>query len=249
VYYRVTIPLAGRSPEFVCERLADFDLEGIEEHVDSLSVFFGSFPEAKQAAVALRGGEPEELPDQNWAASWQAGWAPMLIGGRFFLCPGWYSTVTPEGRIRLEMVPGNVFGGGDHPTTQLCLELLERTITPGCLVADIGAGTGVLTLAARALGARAFGCDIDPAASPFVDFIGSADGLATARFDGVIANIHLGVLHSLAGELRRLLRPSGWMLCSGFLPEQTVEVEKLFGRITELRERDGWCAAIFQKRE
>jgi ribosomal protein L11 methyltransferase len=246
VYYRVSIPLAGRSQDELCERLTDFAVEGIEEHPDSLHVFFGSTVEASQAGMALGGGAPEEMADRNWSAEWQAGWAPLPIGERFFLCPAWVSAATPAGRIRLEMVPGNVFGGGDHPTTQLCLELLERLVVPGCRVADIGAGTGLLIRAARALGARAVGCDIDRASQRFVDFIGSADGLASERFDGVIANIHLGVLCELKGELRRLARPGGWLIVSGFLPEQAADVEALFGSIVELRERDEWCAAVIR---
>ncbi len=244
--FRVFIPLGGRSQEFVFERLAAFTISGIEEHSDSLSVFFDSFDEGLRAGLELGGGAPEEMADQNWSAAWQAEWAPLLIGERFFLCPAWLADETPEGRIRLEMVPGNVFGGGDHATTQLCLELLERVVVPGCLVADIGAGTGVLTLAARALGARAAGCDIDPASLAFVDFVGSADALAGGQFDGVIANIHLGVLEGLRGELLRLLRPGGWLLVSGFLPEQAGEVEGLFGAMAELRERCGWCAGVIR---
>ena len=244
MYYLVSIPFAGRSQELLCERLADFAVEGIEEHADSLSVFFGSLEEASQAGLELGGREPEEIADRNWSAAWQADWVPLLIGKRFFLCPAWVTEATPAGRIRLEMVPGNVFGGGDHATTQLCLELLEEVVVPGALVADIGAGTGVLTRAARALGARAVGCDIDRASS--IDFIGSADGLAGGRFDGVIANIHLGVLREVAGELRRLLRPGGWLLASGFLPEQAGDVAVLFGPFVELRERDGWCAAVIR---
>jgi ribosomal protein L11 methyltransferase len=144
------------------------------------------------------------------------------------------------------MVPGNVFGGGDHPTTQLCLALLEELVGPGMRVADIGAGTGVLTRAARALGARAVGCDIDPASAGLVDFIGSADALAGGRFDGVIANIHVGVLQELRPEMLRLLRAEGWLLLSGFLPEQDREVEAMFGTVRVLREHGGWCAAVVQ---
>jgi len=244
VYFRVQIPLAGRSPEELAERLVDFAVEGVQELPDSLCVFFLSLAEAAEASAATGGGEPEEIANQNWSAAWQAGWTPQLIGDRFFLCPAWLDEPPPEGRIRLEMVPGNVFGGGDHPTTQLCLELLELFIQPGAIVADIGAGTGILTKAARALGVRAAACDIDPASAPYVDFLGSADALATARFDGVIANIDLGVLRRLHGDLQRLPRSGGWLLLSGFLPEQAGEVAALFGPFAMLRERDGWCAAV-----
>ncbi|MBI2686693.1 MAG: 50S ribosomal protein L11 methyltransferase [Acidobacteria bacterium] len=236
------IPLAGRASEDLCARLADFRVEGIEEHDDSLAVYFASADEAS-AAADLGGGTPEAMPDRNWSEEWQAQWTPASVGTRFFLCPAWIDAETPPGRIRLEMVPGNVFGGGDHPTTQLCLELLEEAVCAGAVVADVGAGTGILTRAARALGARAAGCDIDPASMGLVDFVGSADALAGGRFDGVIANIHAGVLREIRPELLRLLRPGGWLLLSGFLPEQAEEITQLFGPWERLRECDGWCAA------
>jgi len=244
VYFLVTIPLAGRSSEDLSEWLAGLEVDGIEELHDSLRVYFRSIEQAAKAGAALGGMAPVLVPDQNWSSSWQAEWTPIEIGTRFFLSPSWCEAETPPGRIRLEMIPGNVFGGGDHPTTQLCLELLETLVVPGSRVADIGCGTGILTAAARALGARAVGCDIDPAAP--ADFTGSADALAGARFDGVIANIHLGVLQELQSELRRLLRPQGWLLVSGFLPDQSAAVEDLFGPAIQMREKDGWSAAVFR---
>jgi len=217
----------------------DFDCAGAQEYAAEWHVFFDTFAEAETCALRFD-SVVEVVADENWSAALQAEWVPVPIGRRFWLAPAAWHGATPEGRIRLEMVPGNVFGGGDHPTTQLCLELLEEVVFEGARVVDIGAGTGILTRAARALRAQAVGCDIDQAAS--VDFVGSADALRSGAFDVVIANIHLGVLREIAADLRRL---GGVLLLSGFLPEQCGEVAELFGEPRELRCRAGWCAGYY----
>ncbi len=117
---------------------------------------------------------------------------------------------------------------------------MEDVVVNGARIADIGAGTGILTRAARALGAYAIACDIDPAAS--VDFIGSADAMRENAFDVVIANIHLGVLRAISKDLRRL---GGTLLLSGFLPEQRDELADLFGPPREIQTKDGWCAGWY----
>lgn len=243
MYYRVVIPLLGRVPDVIGARLYDFAVEGIEEQDDALVGYFLDEEEARASAAEL-GGASAAVEDQNWSESLQQEWRPLLVGQRFFLCPAWVEEPAPEGRIRLEMVPGNVFGGGDHATTQLCLELLETLAAPGVRIADVGCGTGILTRAARALGAWSVGCDIDPASAGLADFLGSADALAPRQFDGVAVNIHLGVLRGIAAELQRIRKPGGWLLVSGFLPEQREELAALFGKPLLFRERDGWCAAL-----
>lgn len=247
MYLRVTIPLAGRAVEDITARLADFEIDGIEELPDAVAAYFQDRAIAQAVAAEFAANPPEEMEDRNWSEELQAAWQPIEVGQRFFLCPPWLDAPVPPGRIALEMIPGNVFGGGDHPTTQLCLELLELQIEPGQTIADVGAGTGILTRAARALGARAYGCDIDPASAPLVDILGSADALATARFDGIIANIHLAVHRQLHSEFLRLARPGAWLLASGYLPEQAEEIDSLFGPALCRRQRESWCASIHGK--
>lgn len=229
--FQVRIP-APSDPDLYVE------CEGVQEHDGYWLLFFLSQEQARQW------GEPEPVAEENWSAAWQAGWRPSEVGSRFFLTPPGYSGEVPVHRLRLEMIPGNVFGGGDHPTTQLCLELLETLRFTR--VADIGAGTGILTRAVRLVGACGVGCDIDPASGPFVDFLGSADALRSGTFDLVIANIHLSVLRELRGELLRILRNDGHLLLSGFLPGQALEVAALFGPPVEMRCKGGWCAGVYR---
>lgn len=243
--FRIVIPAPGRDATELTEALAWASVEGIEEREAEWLVYFASREEALRVAEECGGGEPEEIRDENWSAVWQADWRPLRIGRRFYLTPPGYAGRVPRGRIPLAMVPGNVFGGGDHPTTQLCLELLESLVRPGGRVADIGAGTGILTRAVRGLGGHAVGCDIDRASAGMVDFLGSADALRAGAFDLVIANIHLGVLRELRPDLVALGRPGGRLLLSGFLPEQRKAVTELFGRPERVKQRGGWCAAVF----
>src|SRR5260370_39749375 len=97
----------------------------------------------------------------------------------------------PPGRFRLQINPGTQCGTGRHPCTQLCLAAMERMICRGDRVLDVGSGSGILSRAAKMLGAgMGVACDIDPEAAhedPF--FIGSVDAVRSGAFDLVGANI------------------------------------------------------------
>jgi len=111
------------------------------------------------------------------------------------------------------------FGTGVHETTRLCMEALERHLRPGMDVLDVGTGSGILAEAARLLGAgKVYACDIDPVAIEIagLGFVGSADAVASAAADLVLANISPEAILRLAPELLRVLRPNGMLLASGF---------------------------------
>ncbi|MFN9460595.1 MAG: 50S ribosomal protein L11 methyltransferase, partial [Acidobacteriota bacterium] len=158
--------------------------------------------------------------------------------------PHWRDDPTPEGRLRLEMIGANVFGGGEHQTTQLCLELLEQVLRPGQRVLDVGTGTGILSAAARVMGAgTVWACDVEPAAVELARahatvWQGSVDAARAGCVDLVVCNIHLAVMREILPELRRLGAP---LLLSGFLAGQVAELTAGL-RVLGLRERDGWCA-------
>jgi ribosomal protein L11 methyltransferase len=124
------------------------------------------------------------VADQNWMEAWKQHYRPILIGGRLVIVPAWMESPDP-GRIAIKIDPGMAFGTGTHPTTQLCLELMEKWFE-SCLserseecrvsygdsnerpahddihVIDVGCGSGILSIAAIKLGAaKALGVDID----------------------------------------------------------------------------------------
>jgi len=123
----------------------------------------------------------KQIADQNWMDAWKQHYQPILIGKRLVILPAWMDSPEPS-RVAIKIDPGMAFGTGTHPTTQLCLELVEKAILeirePGIgnwelgmripnndsqfTVIDVGCGSGILSIAAIKLGAiKALGVDID----------------------------------------------------------------------------------------
>lgn len=204
--------------------------------------WFASHTEALRCAADLDGYITPE-PCHDWNAAWQQSeWKASVIGKKLWLTPPWDHTPAPDGRIRLAMHPGTLFGNGDHPTTQLCLEALQRHVTDQATVADIGCGSGLLSQAALLLGARhAIGCDLDWQAVRQVSgiaFQGSVDSLMHRSIDILIANIQVGVLATLLPEIRRSLKPDGVAILSGILNEQ---IGMLPVTPTRIEHNAGWA--------
>jgi len=109
--------------------------------------------------------ETQTCRSEDWENNWKAYFHPLPVGKKLLIQPAWEEPVDSQGRAVLLLEPGLAFGSGSHATTRLCMEALERTISPGCSVLDIGCGSGILSIAATLLGAgRALGVDIDPMA-------------------------------------------------------------------------------------
>jgi ribosomal protein L11 methyltransferase len=197
------------------DRLADLyesGTAGVIEHDGHLEAFF----ELRETAEQF--GTPVPCPDTDWIQHTHDAWPPLLVGEKFFVVAPWRDDPTPAGRLRLELNPGQQCGTGQHPCTQLCLAAMERIVKPGDAVLDVGSGSGILSIAAKLLGAgRVVACDIDPdAARPVPFFIGSADAVRSNSFDVVVANINESVIEDLRGEFLRVARHR---ILSGFQDE------------------------------
>lgn len=172
---------------------------------------------------------------------------PMLVGTRFFVVPEWRNDPTPVERFRLTVNPGMAFGTGVHESTQLCLEALEDYIKSGMTVLDVGAGSGILSRAARLLGAaRVYSCDIDPIAVEIAaeGFIGSADAVRGQIADLTVANISPEAIIQLAPDLLRSLRPGGILLASGFEIQEVDAVRRSLPAVREVRTKRSWALAV-----
>jgi ribosomal protein L11 methyltransferase len=172
--------------------------------------FLDAFFEDQETAALF--GTPIRADDRDWVQATEDAWPPILVGQKFFVVAPWRTEPTPPGRFRLEINPGMQCGTGQHPCTRLCLEAMERVIRPGDRVLDVGTGSGILSLAAKMLGAATVvACDIDPEilsahgaahVGPF--FIGSVDAVRSGAFDVVVANISEIVVGDLKPEFERV---------------------------------------------
>lgn len=260
--FAVTIRTDNEEVDLLLAELQDLGTVGVREEAGALIAYFATEPDARLCCAAYQDREPLLTREDSFdhSANWQHEWQPFAIGGRFYLAPPWDTSATPEGRVRLIMQPGNVFGSGDHPTTQLCLELLESTITGVDRVLDVGTGTGILAIASAHLRARfVAACDTSPEAMqtagnhPAISlWHGTTDASRSSAFTAVLANLPTGTLIDILPELHRVLVRHGRLIASGFFEEQLAEIRSALAahgfEIANLRERGDWAALSAIKR-
>ncbi|MFO7706828.1 MAG: 50S ribosomal protein L11 methyltransferase [Desulfobacterales bacterium] len=202
------------------------------------------------------------VDEQDWAESWKAFFWPQKVGERIVVKPSWRDYDLQPGEIVLEIDPGMAFGTGTHPTTVLCLRLIEKWLRPGSSFLDIGTGSGILMAAAAKLGAgRLCGGDRDGMAVRIAaenlrrngvrqDRVFLAQGYLAAAFRGgfglVCANILTHVILELLDDAPRLLAPGGVFIGSGIISENqglVAEKMKAIGfEIPEVLSKEGWVA-------
>ena len=187
-----------------------------------------------RAGVALPPYRVQPVADQDWVRAAQAQFVPIRISSRLWIVPTWHAAPDPHA-VNVILDPGLAFGTGSHPTTRLCLNWLERTITGGESVIDYGCGSGILAIAAVKLGAgSALGIDIDEQAllaargnaiqnQAQVEFRAAADRAGRAA-NIVVANILSRPLMVLAPLLAALTAPRGRLALAGILGSQATEV-------------------------
>ena len=251
----------------------------VEEDVDLLTTYI---PEPEDPEAFLRtaadrlaarvGTEPEVIwrweEDQDWDARWKEGLEPRRVGERIVVTQPW-NPVESAGDVVIVIDPSSAFGTGEHPTTRGALRLLERVVAGGERVLDVGAGSGILSIAAVELGAdRALAVESDPGAMAtaasnlaragldgrveLVNAVVDADylaGVAGGGFDLIVANVLSGVLTPLLPAFRSAVRPEGHVILGGIMAPEEAGLRGAagsagFGVEAEDREGEWWTAVL-----
>ena len=266
------------------------DLEMISTTEGTLKVFLTEEPQnleqllkSERELLKSRGLSDEELgswehvisnkPNEDWSKKWKEKWDITRVTDKIVIVPDWLSYEDKEGEVVIRLEPGCAFGTGTHQTTQLCMKALEKYMKKGDKVADIGMGSGILSICAKKLGASyVHGCDIDedvidvakenavkngvtllsePNSGEGVFFeLNTADKIQE-KFDFVCANILHNVLAEIMGDLKNIMKSGAIMSLSGILDEKKPVVLEAIKRenleIIEEIHQDQWTSFVVRK--
>ena len=217
----------------------------------------------------------DEKENQDWSRKWKEKWTVTHVTDKIAVVPSWLNYEPKDDEITITLDPGCAFGTGTHQTTQLCMKAIEKYLKKGDKVADIGTGSGILSICAIKFGASsAYGCDIDDTVidvcrenaringisvdyppleggSAQVKFeLNTADKI-TEKFDFVCANILHNVLAEIMGDLKNIMKDDAKMSLSGILDEkkpivlEAIERENL--KIIDTISQNQWISFVVTK--
>lgn len=209
------------------------------------------------------------IDNEDWAKSWKSHWQPEEVGDRLLINPAWLDFPDTE-RTILTLDPGSAFGTGAHATTRLCLEALEKQAVEGATIADIGCGSGILSVVALLYGAKQiYATDVDPLAvsstrsnanindvdeaalqvelGSLPEAISMAKRASALPVDGIVCNILSEIIVGLIlPQLSELAGANTWGILSGILTSKADWVEEhlnAFGwQVIETAHQDEWCS-------
>lgn len=233
---------AADAPDALAGEMAAFErLSAVADLRERLDIMREAVPEWAPLALTLR-----TVADEDWADAWKAHYHPLRLGRRLFIVPEWEQPAIEPDEVVLRLNPGMAFGTGTHPTTTLCLVLLEELSDklPAGLAAhqvvDWGTGSGILAVAAARLGATdVLAIDIDPVATEAARENAVSNGVAApagpvrvaigtavppGAADLVLANIMADIIIAGAPAVAAGLRPGGHLIASGIIRSRRSDV-------------------------
>ncbi len=200
--------------------------------------------------------------EEDWRNNWKKYFNPMPVGEKILIRPSWREDYDPQGRVVLNIDPGLAFGTGNHETTRLCLEAIERHLHQGDAVLDVGCGSGILSIAALLLGAEsAVGVDIDrtavrtavenaeinKVANRFTGICGDLTEKVSGKYNMVVANIVADAIMFLSKGVKEFMNPDTVYIMSGIIDTRGDEVANAIScdfEIIERYEDKGWVCLV-----
>ncbi|MBO4384580.1 MAG: 50S ribosomal protein L11 methyltransferase [Clostridia bacterium] len=243
--------------------------EGIEDKVRASMAELKALETEIGVGLGSLSVTSQEVDEEDWANNWKAYFKPISVGDRLIVCPTWESVEEVEGRAVLRIDPGMAFGTGNHHTTRMCLELIEKYMNKDASVIDIGCGSGILSASAILLGAKeAVALDIDPVATKVAAETAELNGIditeytvytgdvltdlqireavTKRKFDVVLANIVANVIIALAPLVPKLMHKDSVFISSGIIGDRLDEVIRALEdnglNVMEIREGEDWRA-------
>ncbi len=271
----------------------DDELLGLRDKVATVTIYL---PENSQGSemlsmiknelVALKSRDEKDefgtleysfknIKEEDWANNWKQYFKPFGIGEKLYIKPSWESAENSGDRKILEIDPASSFGTGQHHTTKLCLELLEKVVENGDTILDLGCGSGILSIGGILLGGKsAVAIDIEENAVTTSVENANKNGILTEQyvayrgdvvsdlllrekigtgFDIITANIVADVLINMSGIFGEFLKENGKLILSGIISERQDEVidavtEKGFS-VLEIATEEGWSAVLLENRK
>lgn len=212
-------------------------LKKIDDFIRNLAFIF---PEVSSPLIRFR--KVEEL---DWAVTWRRFFRPEEVTPNLLVVPAWEPTPDPGKKYVIRTDPGPAFGTGQHSTTRMCLQAMERvTLMNPWNLLDVGTGSGILAIYGIFLGAQnVTAIDIDSEAVRWAERNISINGISgkidlsckrieqlEEKFTLLTANLILDQIKKIFVHLARLTRPQGWLILSGILKEQINQIEDLLDR-------------------
>ena len=205
-----------------------------------------------------------KLDDQNWIEKYQTNFKPIRFGKKLWVVPSWSRMPLNQEGIELKMDPGMAFGSGSHETTHLCLEYLERAKLNNLTILDYGCGSGILSIASLALGAKyAIATDVDPQAlestknnsinnnvAEKIEIV-LPDLIPKTKIDILVANIFFNTLIDLRDEFLQLLNSGSKIVISGIMFSQLVLIHRHYEKFFNFKNvkiKNNWCLLEYEKK-
>jgi len=248
---------------FVWLPLTEWSLRDQQKLVQSLISL------AKPFQLSLPACKWTQVKDEDWSLSWKKSWKPDPVGKLILILPAWLDV--PEKYLERKIIlldPGSAFGTGSHPSTRLCIEALDNDPPVGKTIADLGCGSGILSLTALKLGAkRAFSVDTDSLAisatkiNSFLNDVpehllnvslGSLKELEVnipeTKIDLLLCNILAPVIKSLGPDFAKIIGYKGKVILSGLLVGQIKEIQEFFlplgWEVLDIQTKDQWALML-----